>query len=140
MKKLTHEEFASKAIKLHGKKYDYKNFDYVNSHIQGIIICPVHGEFKQVPASHLSGRGCPACGEEKMKANKFLTTDEFINRARVKHGDKYDYSVVYYNRSNIKVKINCPVHGEFSQTPNSHLSGKGCHKCFNTRHASKDGI
>ena len=27
------------------------------------------------------------------------------------------------------VKIICPEHGEFNQTPNKHLNGRGCPKC-----------
>ena len=60
---------------------------------------------------------------------KFLTTDDFINRAKKIHGDKYDYSKVEYERSNKKVCIICPEHGEFMQRPNDHLSGCGCKKC-----------
>ena len=138
MKTLTIDEFIEKARKLHGNDYIYSKFRYVNSHTKGIIICPDHGEFNQVPSSHLSGRGCPACGEDKMINNRFLTTEEFIEKARLKHGEKYDYSAVSYNRSNSKVKIICPAHGTFEQTPNSHLNGKGCRECFRVRQSSKE--
>lgn len=56
-------------------------------------------------------------------------TQEFIQKARKIHGNKYDYSRVDYVRSKSKVCIVCPKHGEFWQTPNDHLSGKGCRKC-----------
>ncbi len=29
----------------------------------------------------------------------------------------------------MKVNITCPIHGDFEQTPNSHLQGQGCPKC-----------
>jgi very-short-patch-repair endonuclease len=45
------------------------------------------------------------------------------------HGDKYDYSKVEYVNNENKVFIICPEHGEFLQTPHSHLSGCGCKKC-----------
>ena len=58
-----------------------------------------------------------------------LTTEEFIEKAKVMHGDKYDYSLVDYKNNKIRVKINCPIHDIFEQTPNIHLSGCGCPKC-----------
>lgn len=57
------------------------------------------------------------------------TTEEFIERARKVHGEKYDYSKVKYVNNCTKVCIICPEHGEFWQTPNDHLSGRGCPKC-----------
>lgn len=60
---------------------------------------------------------------------KKLTTESFIERAKKVHGDKYDYSEVEYIKSSSKVKIICPVHGQFSQTPNSHLNNNGCKSC-----------
>ena len=58
-----------------------------------------------------------------------LTTEEFIEKAKLKHGDKYDYSKVKYTNNKIKVKIICPIHGEFEQTPNCHLDNQGCPIC-----------
>ena len=60
---------------------------------------------------------------------KKLTQEEFIERARQVHGDKYDYSMVEYVNSVSKVKIVCPKHGIFEQIPNNHLRGAGCFKC-----------
>lgn len=61
--------------------------------------------------------------------SKKLTTEEFIQKAKNIHGTKYDYSMVQYCGAHTKVKIICPVHGEFEQKPNGHLCGKGCLKC-----------
>ena len=60
---------------------------------------------------------------------KKLKRTEFIDKAIKKHGNKYDYSKVDYINSQTKVCIICPEHGEFWQTPNNHLNGKGCSKC-----------
>ena len=65
---------------------------------------------------------------------KKLTQEEFINRAKEKHGDKYDYSKVNYINSSTKICIICPIHGEFWQAPLDHLKYKGCKLC------SYDGI
>ena len=54
----------------------------------------------------------------------------FIQKARKVHNNKYDYSLVFYANAKTKVSIICPVHGEFKQTPDAHLHGSGCPKCF----------
>ena len=54
------------------------------------------------------------------------------------HGNKYDYSKVDYKNNKTKICIICPVHGEFWQTPNSHLSGRGCPKCGGSKKLTKE--
>ena len=123
MKKLTTEEFISKAREVHGDKYDYSKVEYVNASTPVCIICPEHGEFMQRPINHLNGRGCSKCG------GTGLTTEDFIKKAEAVHGDKYDYSKVVYVNTHTPVCIICPEHGEFLQEPVNHLSGRGCPKC-----------
>jgi hypothetical protein len=60
---------------------------------------------------------------------KKVTTEDFIQRAREAHGDKYDYSKTVYVAAIKDVTIICPTHGEFQQRPANHLSGGGCHEC-----------
>ena len=129
--KLTLDKFIEKANKTHGKgRYDYSKVNYINNYTEVIIICPNHDvpyEFKQTPNSHMNGRGCNLCG-----GNKKLTLEEFIEKANKVHGiGMYDYSKVNYMNNCTEVIITCPKHGDFSQTPNNHLSGKGCSKCSN---------
>lgn len=74
---------------------------------------------------------------------KKLTTEQFIEKARLVHGDKYDYSKVEYVDAHTKVCIICREHGEFWQIANDHLCGKGCNKCgviatHNTQRKDKD--
>lgn len=57
------------------------------------------------------------------------TTDAFIEKANKIHNNKYDYSKVDFKNVNTKVKIICPIHGEFEQKPFNHLRGQGCRKC-----------
>ena len=128
--KLTTEEFISKAKDIHGNKYDYSLVDYIADGVKVKIICPTHGEYYQTPNRHISkSNGCPFCGREKQSVNSRLTTDEFISKAKDIHGDKYDYSLVDYVRGDMKVKIICPTHGEFSQSGYIHLAGSGCQIC-----------
>ena len=58
-----------------------------------------------------------------------LTTEQFIEKARVAHGDRYDYSLVEYLGNRQKVTVVCSEHGSFTQTPSNHLKGAGCPKC-----------
>lgn len=60
---------------------------------------------------------------------KRLTTEEFKERANIIHNGKYDYSKSEYKNAHTEVCIICPEHGEFYQTPHSHLNGRGCKKC-----------
>ena len=69
-----------------------------------------------------------------------LTTEEFIERARRVHGDKYDYSEVEYVNNHTKVKIICPKHGIFEQVPSSHLSEKGCQICAGNIRLTTEGF
>lgn len=126
MKKLTQEEFIKKAQKVHGDKYDYSKVDYKTNKDKVCIICPEHGEYIQRPDMHIYGQGCPRCKTDKLSSNK----ETFVEKARKIHGEnKYDYSKVEYINAKTKVCIVCPIHGEFWQTPNVHLGGKGCPKC-----------
>lgn len=120
-------KFIEKAKKVHGNKYDYSKVVYRGSQEKVCIICPEHGEFWQRPYAHIIGNGCKKCHFEKL--NKKDTMLEFIEKAKKVHGDKYDYSKVEYNGTNVKVTIICPKHGEFEQTPNVHLAGHGCPLC-----------
>ena len=56
-------------------------------------------------------------------------TEEFIEKARQVHGNKYDYSQTEYINTRTPVKIICPEHGFFEQRPKDHLLGHGCIKC-----------
>jgi len=91
----------------------------------------MHSEFEQVPSSHLCGRGCPTCAIINRSNNQKLSLTTFIQKAKLIHGDKYDYSKVEYINNHTKVIIICPDHGEFEQQPANHLNSNGCSKCVN---------
>ena len=145
-KLLSIEEFIEKSKKVHKDKYDYSLVDYQGRGKKVTIICKKHGEFRQTPHSHMSQRGCSECGKEKSRSAligrkksdetiKKITektrsnSEEFIEKSKKVHGDKYDYSLVDYVNAITKVKIVCKIHGDFEQTPNTHLGGGGCKKC-----------
>lgn len=117
-------DFLRKAFEKHGDRYDYSKVDYINSHTEVCIICKQHGPFWRKPYQHITGYGCQECDD-----NKKLTYNKFIKRAKEKHGDKYDYSKVSFDKITDKITIICPLHGEFKQVVNDHLQGNGCQKC-----------
>ena len=137
-KKSDTKEFIEKAEKIYGNKYDYSKVEYKNNKTKVYIIChekdefgKEHGGFWQRPNDHLSGYECKKC-----KNKAIPTTDEWVLRAKKKHGNKYNYSKVNYVNANTKVCVICTEHGEFWQTPNNHLNGNGCPLC-NSNNKSK---
>jgi len=120
-------EFIIKANKIHKNRYDYSLVEYVNNKTKINIICKIHYIFPQTPSKHLIGHGCPKCAK-----NELLNLEEFIKRANKKHNNKYDYSNAKYVNNNTKLKIICPIHGEFTKIPMKHLAGQGCAKCTHT--------
>ena len=125
------KEWIERAREIHGDKYDYSKVEYIDSTTKVCIICPEHGEFWQIPPSHLAGNGCKKCANEELSDKQRLSLDDFLKRAREIHGDKYDYSKVEYINAHTKICIICPEHGEFWQEAFSHLSGAGCFICNN---------
>ena len=134
------EAFIEQSKKVHGNKYDYSKATYIRNRIKTEIICPTHGSFFQTPTCHLRGEGCPKCRYVNIAAGQALTTEEFIKRAREKHGDKYDYSKVEYRGYEEYVTIGCPIHGYFQQSPDSHLHSGGCPKCGVTLSTCEDEL
>ena len=133
LRKKTKEWFIENAQKVHGIQYDYSKVDFINVTTKVCIVCPIHGEFWQTPHSHIQGTGCPECSRLRAANLRKRTNEEFIEDARKIHGDKYDYSKVQYKDVRTPVTIICPKHGEFCQTPDSHLQGAGCSKCSHER-------
>lgn len=123
------EDFIRKANKIHNGFYSYDKVEYISATKKVTITCPIHGDFEQQPNNHLTGYGCSKCGDERCKRKNSLSTKEFIDRSNIIHNNKYDYKNVDYKNNSTKIKIICPIHGEFEQLPHNHLQGKGCPKC-----------
>jgi hypothetical protein len=125
----TKEEFIQDAIKKHGNAYDYDNVKYINANTLVDIICPKHGSFPLTPHDHLKGQGCKLCGIERRANKRKLTLTDFISKANKIHNSKYNYDLVDYKDYKTEVKIICPIHGEFTESPQNHLQGCGCKEC-----------
>ena len=115
--------------KVHNFYYDYSKIVETKMLDKIKIRCSVHGEFEQRLYNHLNGSGCKKCADDFLKLNRRKSQEKFIEDATKIHNIKYDYSLVCYINSKNKIKIVCPVHGEFEQQPSKHLMGDGYKKC-----------
>lgn len=127
----TLEKFIDEAKNIHGDKYDYSYVKYINSDTNVTIlhnICDF--KFEQTPYSHIKGHGCSKCCTKLASQKTRKSQEQFIIDCKNLHGDKYDYSISYYEGSTIKVKIKCNTcELIFEQIPESHLRGRGCPEC-----------
>lgn len=123
--------WVEKAIAKHSGRYEYSECgEYESSYSKMKITCREHGVFEQGASSHLLGIGCPKCGVVKQVIARTSNTARFIEKARARHGDTYDYGNVQYKGVKQAVEITCRTHGSFWQTANDHLhNGAGCPEC-----------
>lgn len=141
--------FIEKAKSIHGDEYDYSKVIYKNTEEHIIVSCHKHGDFKVTPYIHLKGHKCKKCSNDlriinnKYYFNKSLNKrkEKFIEKAKLVHGDAYDYSSTIYNSAKEKIKIFCNFHQKFfDQIPSDHLSGNGCQNCaLEKRNKSRTG-
>jgi len=131
VKKITYtqSEFIEKAKKVHDNVYDYSKVEYTGYGKKIVVICNIHGEFNIIPTAHICGRGCQKCSFEKQHNHCRSNVEEFIEKSQKVHKEIYDYSKVRYINNETNVIITCRKHGDFLQTPASHLRGYGCQKC-----------
>lgn len=128
-RRLTRDEWIAKAVAVHGDRYDYSGAVYAGASKPVSISCPLHGEFMQIAGNHSSGEGCWSCGREAIGKSKQVSAEEFIERATIAHGGKYDYSAIDFRGMNCLTVFDCPVHGQFQQKPVYHSRGNGCPVC-----------
>lgn len=121
------EQWIKRFTKNHGDKFDYSKLpDYISYREKYHIICKQCGEELYIfPHGHEKSIGCPKCEYN----GTTLTNEQFIEKAKKVHGDKYDYSYSKYKSSHDIIIIDCLQHGEFQQRANDHLNGHGCPKC-----------
>lgn len=136
------QSFIQKAEMKHGKKFDYRRFEYITAKTKSTIICPTHGEYEQTPDKHLQSKhGCFKCAKEysgklqKGKPRKYkkesITESVYRLRVEEKHGARFelDFSE-YVGWTQGYIIIKCPDHGISKYRPQAFLSsGYGCRKC-----------
>lgn len=126
---LSRESFIQQAKHKFGDKFNYDLVLFINHITNVIIICPIHGEFKQTPKCHLDSKhGCRFCAKLK-NSTIDIRKQKFIQLANDKHGYKCNYDKVVYTTQQENVIITCPQHGDFNQKANNHVNGSGCPDC-----------
>jgi predicted RNA-binding protein YlxR (DUF448 family) len=115
--------------KIHGERYDLSKVNFTGSDNKVVVQCYTHGEFVISAKDLTRGQGCKRCGHSRTAEILKSNTPAFIEKARLVHGDKYDYSLSEYSTSNELLAVLCKEHGEFNTRPSNHLSGKGCYLC-----------
>ena len=105
-KKPTTQEFIEKANKAHNFKYDYSKTRYIDCYSKIIIICKLHGEFKQIPMDHLNKIcGCPKCGSEistsflNLNFTSLSASEGFLYLIKLKNQDEEFVKVGVTTRS-----------------------------------------
>jgi hypothetical protein len=126
-------EFIKRSKEEYGDKFDYLKTEYTLALNKLSIKCKKHNfTFECRPGDHFkySTGGCRKCRDEKSKVEQMWTTEYFIELAKKKFGDKFDYSRVEYKGKKTEVEIGCSIHGFRWQTPTNHLKSEtGCEKC-----------
>ena len=84
--------FIKRANVIHDNYYSYDKCEYVNNHTKTTITCPEHGDFMQIPNSHLNGMGCPLCKTSHLERD--------IDKELKKTGSLYIYQ--YRNKDIFK--------------------------------------
>lgn len=130
-KKLTIHEIQEKSNFIHGDKYDFSKFVYINNKTKGIIICKTHGEFKQNANNHISlKQGCPKCKAENNSIRLTKPYSEFSKKLYDKFKGVLSVSEKDFKGTTIKTIATCEKHGDFLIEPYRLLSGTyGCSKC-----------
>ena len=127
--------FVAQAKQLWGDTFDFTPTRYLGAIVPTTVRCREHGDFTTRPSYILSGNGCPACGQEKVRAagvRRRKPIPQLIEESQQVHGGTYDYSLITeYTSNKAKLPIRCPKHGVFMQSANSHLGGRGCPECSN---------
>ena len=130
-KAISKDIFYKEASEIHNNKYDYSlSEDFNDVHEQITIICPIHGEFRQIAYSHRKGSGCEECSYIQRGEVKRISFEEYVNRAEEKFGKRYRYLESSYTKISDDITYVCDTHGEVTQLAGTHLISRGCAKCF----------
>lgn len=124
MRKKTHYQFIEE-LKLKNIHFQKKLFDVVSiykRYHEHIKVKTIHGICEVKPSNLLMGK-CPTI-TSAINKNEY-----FISQAKNVHGDTYIYEKVDYESKQKLVIITCETHGDFEQSPDSHLYGNGCAEC-----------
>jgi hypothetical protein len=109
--------------------------DKINQYHNNLTLIEYNGIKKRVVVEDENGfQYNPQCYDLIMGSKVTIETctnkeELFIFKSNKVHNNFYKYPIFKYINGKTKINIVCPVHGEFSQTCESHLYGNGCPKC-----------
>ena len=131
-KNLGEVEILKRLRKVHGNKYEFEIPANVRTNIKIKFFCKLHGQSEALVSQLLAGNGCKNCGRVAASTKRALTTKQWVAKAKIIHGDKYDYSKTKYINSKTKVTVTCSRHGDFEINPSNHIQPtlrRGCKGC-----------
>ena len=119
-------------------KFDNTDFDLLEfkDYMHVKVKCKTCGTIRYTNANNIYRFGCKHCAMTEHGDKTRSNIQDFISKAKIVHGDIYDYSQVVYYNCKTPIKIICPKHGEFWQGVNHHLQGEGCPECGKERIAN----
>ena len=128
MKKLTKTLAMVKVLRAHRGMYRYDWRTFKGSRFPISIYCKTHGVFPQRVDAHISGQGCPRCGDIKTSNAKRINPEIFWKKVKKVHQSTYIYPTPY-EKMDDTLTITCKTHGDFTQKASAHYLGHGCQKC-----------
>lgn len=129
------KNFIDRMKKIHGDLFTYEKTLYRGTKRSIVITCPKHGDIEGIAGNLLrsSFGGCRKCNGTD------YSVEDFISKAKLMHGDKYDYSDSRYLGDG-KYTVRCTAHGEFVTTRLGHVTkGNGCRMCAIDAHRRTKG-
>ena len=81
--RFTRHEFIRKSRTVHDRDYDYDLVKYVNANTRVVIVCKIHGPFKQTPASHMDGHGCNLCWRKNTKSRGVTIIEQYLEKFHI---------------------------------------------------------
>lgn len=134
-RKLTNTEFISRALKVHGDRYDYTKTLYLGTGMPVGVVCPAHGLFYTRASQHLKGVLCQMCASAVAGERRRRGVDSILQQMLASaFGKFYSYnSLPTKLNTTDKVVVTCSLHGEFATRPVEIFRGSGCPKCWEKR-------
>jgi hypothetical protein len=133
---MTTAEFIRRAKAVHGERFDYGAAAYRGFTAPLTLGCRLHGTFSTTPKSHLHSKagGCRPCIERALRPDTLQRQqDAFLRKARLVHGNRYEYGPGVSEDGRCWVTVVCAKHGPFLLRRAKHLRGHGCRQCSHAR-------
>lgn len=124
--------FIQEALKIHEDQDDYSVTEVISYKDKVNIRCKKHDYiYEKDIQTYLAGYRCPKCSAENYSKIRRKPTEQFIEEAKLVHGNNCDYSDTVYKGCREKVLIKCNIHNEYFEVfPKNHMIGGRCRKCL----------